>query len=146
MRCLCGFRALVCLALAVPGLACDRVPADSSPAESRAEPSASAARLDFKSAEYHAVFLMNGQGLIGKIEPAEGPFLVLTDTYYVQSRVDPQTKQSSNFLVKRGNEWHGPERMFLNTAHVVLIEPVSPESSAAQTIRKIKSAAGPAPK
>lgn len=94
------------------------------------------ATLDLGS-EYHAVFLINGQGLIAKIQSVDGAFLVLTDAYYVQTRVDPATKRSSNFLVKRGNEWHGPERMFLNRQHVVLIEPVSATSSAAQTIERM---------
>jgi hypothetical protein len=59
--------------------------------------------------------------------------------YYIQSQVNPDTKAVSNTLVRRGNEWHGPDRMLLNERHVVLIEPVGTGSKVAQLIAADKN-------
>lgn len=48
-------------------------------------------------------------------------------------------------LVKRGSEWHGPDFMRTNARHVVLIEPVAPDSRVAQLIREAKAPAATAP-
>src|SRR5208337_1886790 len=45
-----------------------------------------------------------------------------------------------NILVKRGNEWHGPEYMYVNASHIVVMEPVSPTSRMAQLIKEAKTA------
>jgi len=45
----------------------------------------------------------------------------LTEVYYVHSQVNQDTKQVSNTLIRRGKEWHSPERMILNGAHIVLV-------------------------
>ena len=36
------------------------------------------------------------------------PNPVLMDVFYIVTQTDAQTKQSSNVLVKRGREFHGP--------------------------------------
>jgi hypothetical protein len=59
---------------------------------------------------------------------------VLHDVYYVQSNVDQQTKEVSNVLVKRGKEWHGPDRMIISERSIVFVEPVGPDSKVAQLI------------
>ena len=64
---------------------------------------------------------------------------MLRDVYYVQSATDPQTKQVSNILVKRGKEWHAPDRMILNSNMIVLVEPVNPTSRVAQLITQAKN-------
>ena len=58
--------------------------------------------------------------------------------YYVQSNVDQQTKAVSNVLVKRGREWHGPDRMILNAKSIVFVEPVGGDSKVAQLIADSK--------
>ena len=88
---------------------------------------------------YAAVLLDNGQVYYGKLANAGSSFPELTDVYYVQSQVNSDTKAVSNTLVRRGNEWHGPDRMFLNERHVVLIEPVGTASKVAQLIEADKN-------
>ena len=40
--------------------------------------------------------------------------------------------------MRRGNEFHGPDRMFLNEHHIVLIEPVGEKSDVAKLIEADK--------
>jgi hypothetical protein len=90
---------------------------------------------------YQAVFLDSGQAYFGKLESLGtpwSPYVVLTEVYYVQSVTNPETKQTNNILVKRGKEWHGPDRMIINTRHLVLVEPVSESSKVAQLINELK--------
>jgi hypothetical protein len=89
--------------------------------------------------EYQAVFLDNGQAFFGKLEDAGSPFLMLRDVFYVQQKADPQKKEVKNLLVKRGGEWHTPDFMRINARHVVLIEPVSPDSRVAQLIKEAQA-------
>src|SRR5258708_1182534 len=91
---------------------------------------------------YAAILLDNGQVYYGKLVNAGSRFPELTDVYYVQSQVNPDTKAVSNTLVRRGNEWHGPDRMLLNERHVVLIEPVGTGSKVAQLISRQEQALG----
>lgn len=90
------------------------------------------------STPYAAVLLDTGQLYYGKLTDAGSVFPELTDVYYIQSSVNQETKAVSNVLVRRGNEWHGPDRMFLNERHVVLIEPVGTNSKVAQLIEADK--------
>ena len=83
---------------------------------------------------YQAVLLSNGSAYFGRLKGLGTPFPVLTEVYYVQSHEDPQTKQVTNILVRRGKEWHGPDRMILNANMIVLVEPVNPSSRVAQLI------------
>jgi hypothetical protein len=88
---------------------------------------------------YAAILLDNGQVYYGKLTNAGAEFPELTDVYYVQSQVNSDTKAVSNILVRRGNEWHGPDRMFLNERHITLIEPVGTGSKVAQLIEADKA-------
>ena len=83
------------------------------------------------STPYQAVLLSNGSAYFGKLEGLGTPFPVLRDVFYVQSAQDPNTKQVSNILVKRGKEWHAPDRMILNSNMIVLVEPVNTASRVA---------------
>jgi len=87
---------------------------------------------------YSAVLLDTGQLYYGKLVNAGSKFPELTDVYYIQSQVNQETKAVSSVLVRRGNEWHGPDRMFLNERHIVLIEPVGTSSKVAQLIEDDK--------
>ena len=91
------------------------------------------------STPYQAVLLTNGSAYFGHLEGLGTPFPILTEVFYVQSSQDPQTKQVSNILVKRGKEWHAPDRMILNSNMIVLVEPVSPGSRVAQLIAQAKN-------
>jgi len=86
------------------------------------------------STPYHAVLLASGQAFFGRIESLQPDYVVLQEVFYIQSRTNPETKQVSNILVKRGQEWHSPDRMILSKRHVMLIEPVTESSQVAKLI------------
>ena len=88
---------------------------------------------------YSAVLLDNNQVYFGKLDKAGSRFPVLTDVYYIQSQANQETKAVTNILVRRGSEWHGPDRMILNARHILLIEPVGPKSKVAQLIEEDKN-------
>ena len=83
---------------------------------------------------YQAVLLSNGSVYFGKLAGYGGPAPVLTQVYYIVSQANPDTKQVSNILVKRGKELHAPDRMYLNPRQIVFVEPVGPNSQVAQKI------------
>ncbi len=74
----------------------------------------------------------------GRLEKLGSAYPVLTEVYYVQTQVNPEAKQVANTLVKRGKEWHAPERMILNASHILLVEPVTPDSTVAKLIDELK--------
>jgi hypothetical protein len=86
---------------------------------------------------YTAVLLDNGQVYYGKLANAGSEFPELTDVYNIQSQVNQDTKAASNVLVRRGNEWHAPDRM--NQRHIILIELVGTNSKVAQLIEADKN-------
>lgn len=86
------------------------------------------------STPFQAVLLDTGQVYYGKIEALDSPYPVLRDVYYVQSSTDPNTKQTTNVLIRRGKEWHGPEFTVLNARHIAMVEPVGPTSKVAELI------------
>ena len=83
---------------------------------------------------YQAVLLSNGSVYFGKLQDYGGRFPVLTDVFYIQSSVNPDTKQTVNVLVKRGKELHSPDRMYLNPSQIILVEPVGANSKVMQLI------------
>ena len=88
---------------------------------------------------YQAVLLSNGNVYFGRLKDYGGRFPVLTDVFYIQSSVNAQTKQTVNVLVKRGQELHSPDRMYLNPSQIILVEPVGPNSKVAQLIYEQKT-------
>ncbi len=108
-------------------------------AEANTREAPAAAKVDFPSASgYHAVFMPN-LVLFGSLEGIGTKHPVLTDVYYVRQEMDPKTKEVSNKLIKRGNEWHGPDRMLLNADQILFIEPVNSQSRVATLIRELKN-------
>jgi hypothetical protein len=86
------------------------------------------------STPYQAVLLTNGAVYFGHLQGYGGPTPVLTDVYYIVSQTNPETKQASNVLVKRGKELHEPDRMYLNPNQLLFVEPVGVNSKVAQLI------------
>jgi hypothetical protein len=86
---------------------------------------------------YTAVFLTNGQVFFGKLENLGSPYPVLTSVYYVQTQMNQETKEVKNTLLKRGSEWHGPDRMVLNAQHILFMEPVTAKSTVATLIEEL---------
>jgi hypothetical protein len=89
-------------------------------------------------ATYHAVVLTNGQVFFARVEQLGSPYSVLTDIYYLQRRVDAEARQASPSLVKTSTEMHEPDRMFVNSRHILFIEPVSGESQIAKLIEQMR--------
>ncbi len=83
---------------------------------------------------YQAVLLSNNSVYYGKLAGYGTSNPILTDVYYIVTQNNPETKQVTNVLVKRGKELHGPDRMYLNPNSIVLVEPVSADSKVAQLI------------
>jgi hypothetical protein len=83
---------------------------------------------------YQAVLLINGAVYYGKLSGYGTRFPVLTDVFYIVSKTDPDSKQVTNVLVKRGKELHEPDRMYLNSSQIVFVEPVGADSKVAQLI------------
>ena len=84
--------------------------------------------------EYQAVFLSNGQIFFGKLEDPMAPYPTLKNVFIVERRIHPETKQAVNIIVKRGNELHSPDVTYINSRHIVVIEPVLPNSRVAQLL------------
>lgn len=91
------------------------------------------------SVEYQAVFMDNGQVFFGKMERAGSPYPLLRDVYYIGRQASPDGKEVKNILIKRGNEWHAPDYMYINSSHIVVIEPVAANSRVAQLIKDAKN-------
>jgi hypothetical protein len=86
---------------------------------------------------YQFVVFTNNVSYFGKLEGFGGPHPVLRDVYYIVTKIDPQTKQPNNILVKRGKESHEPDRMYINPNQILIVEPVNPESKVAQLIQEL---------
>lgn len=89
--------------------------------------------------EYQFVVLTNGLMYYGKMAGLETGFPVLTDIHYVQSATDEKTKQVTNILRKRGQEWHRPDRMILNAQHIIFMESVDSKSKVYTLIQELKN-------
>ena len=83
---------------------------------------------------YQAVLLSNNSVYFGKLAGFGTASPVLTDVFYIVSQTNPETKQVTNVLVKRGKELHGPDRMYLTANSIVFVEPVGADSKVAQLI------------
>jgi hypothetical protein len=83
---------------------------------------------------YQAVQLNNGSAYFCRVEGLGTQYPVLKELYFIQSQQNPVTKQMTNTLLKRGNEWWQPDRMIVNANDIVSIEPVNPNSRVAELI------------
>jgi len=90
------------------------------------------------STPYQAVLLTNGSVYFGHLQDYDTGHPVLTDVFYVVSQTNPETKQVTNSLVKRGKELHEPDRMFLNANQIIFVESVGPNSKVAHLIAEQK--------
>jgi len=96
--------------------------------------------------EYQAVFMDNGQVFFGRVQKSGPSFLTLRDVFYIQRQASKDGKEEPRaVLLKRGSEWHGPDSMLINLEHVVLIEPVAPDSRVFQLIMQAQRPPAPPP-
>jgi hypothetical protein len=87
---------------------------------------------------YQAILLSNNSVYFGQLQGYGTPHPMLNDVYYIVSQQNPETKETSNILVKRGKELHAPDRMYLNPNQIVFVEPVGTNSKVAQLIEQAK--------
>jgi len=87
---------------------------------------------------YHMIMLSNGTAYYGQVEKSTPGHVILSQTYYVQQQVNQKTRERSSLLIKRGKEWHQPDRMLINRDHIVLMEPVYPDSQVSELIIQAK--------
>lgn len=85
---------------------------------------------------YQAVLLTNGSVYFGKLQGYGSSAPELTQVYYVVSQTNPETKQVTNSLIRRGQELHKPDRMYLNPRQILFVEPVGTDSRVAQLIKE----------
>ena len=116
----------IVVALAAGGGACEKV-----------------SRSPSLSTPYQAIVLTNGQVYFGKLEKLGAQFPTLHDVYYIQSQQNPETRQISSSLVKRGRELHGPDHMIINAQHILFIEPVRPDSQLGKLMEEARKQAAP---
>jgi hypothetical protein len=90
------------------------------------------------STPFQAVLLTNGSVYFGHLQGYGSRQPVLSEVYYVVTQTNPETKQSTNVLIKRGKELHEPDRMYLNPQQILFVEPVGPNSKVAQLIAQAK--------
>ena len=88
------------------------------------------------STPYQAVLLTNGSVYFGKLQGYGSSTPELTQVYYVVSQTNPETKQVTNSLIRRGQELHKPDRMYLNPRQILFVEPVGTDSRVAQLIKE----------
>jgi hypothetical protein len=84
--------------------------------------------------------LDNGQLLFGKLEENSTGYATLRDVFYVQNQVERESGKVSSVLVRRGQESHRPDAMYINARHIVLVESVAPDSPIANLIAQNQSA------
>lgn len=101
----------------------------------------------FTAKGYQSVFLSNGQVYFGKLS-GSGPWLVLSDIYYLQApeplqQTGGERAKDSNQniqLVKLGNELHGPlDAMYIERDQVLFWENLKDDSRVVDAISKYKT-------
>jgi hypothetical protein len=85
---------------------------------------------------FQAILLDSGQVYYGKVEGLGTDFPILREVFYVRQTQDPTTKQVTNVLIRRGQEWHGPDYTVINARHPVMVEPIGASSKVAELIQQ----------
>jgi len=89
--------------------------------------------------EYQAVFMENGQVFFGKLQNAGSPYPLLKSVFYIRQQVNPETKELRQVLLRRANELHKPDQMYINAGHIAIIEPVAADSQVARLIKEAEA-------
>ena len=75
----------------------------------------------------------------GKLDRLDGERQVMTEVYYIRSHIDPQTQETRNILLRRGSEWHAPNKTILYGRHIVMVEPLTPGAKVVELIAEPKN-------
>jgi len=89
-------------------------------------------------AQYHAVFLTNGQTYFGRYYDRVGAYAKIEDVYYLQqvTSSDPNATPDTR-LLRRGRELHEPaSRMLIPKSAILFVEDLSDASPIAQFMRQ----------
>lgn len=89
---------------------------------------------------FQAVQLIGGQVYYGKLSAANTPYPVLTDVYVVSRQENQQTHEVNASLVRVSKSPNAPDRIILNSRHIVLIEPVASDSQIGKAIAQDQTA------
>lgn len=97
----------------------------------------------FKTGNWQAVFLTNGQVYFGHMDSLNSQFINLTEIYYLQVQKPIQPKSTDDqgklSLIKLGNEIHGPtDAMKINRDQVLFVEDLGEEGKVMQAIKRYK--------
>lgn len=93
--------------------------------------------------KYQAVFLTNGQSYFGKLQPAGGSYMELTNIFYLQTKATDTTAAQQATpdttaqvqLVKLGDEIHGPsDQMIIDKSQILFFENLKSDGKVAQSI------------
>ncbi|MBP9771994.1 MAG: hypothetical protein KBD16_03680 [Candidatus Pacebacteria bacterium] len=85
--------------------------------------------------EYQAVLLTTGDVYFAKVSDGFGHYLTLRDIYYPQVNQAEGVQSPDIQLIKFGNEIHRPQsEIKVNREHVIMIQPLSPDSPVISTI------------
>lgn len=87
---------------------------------------------------YEAILLDNGTVYYAHVDEIGDAFTRVHDVYYMQNQIDTATKQTRVVLVRRGSEWHSPDRGMIASRHIVMIEPVGTKSRLADWIAALE--------
>ncbi len=89
--------------------------------------------------DYQAVFMDTGQVFFGKLENTGSDYPVLKNVFYIRQQTSPETKEVKSVLIRRGSEWHAPDRMIIKARHIAAIEPVGADSQVAKLIKEAEA-------
>ncbi len=89
-------------------------------------------------AEFHAVVLTTGQVYYGRMGGSDNGFVVLTDVHYIIGQQAQEDEGPKGSLIRRGRELHGPNKTLVNRNHVLMIEPVTPDSRVGKLIQEAR--------
>lgn len=95
----------------------------------------------FKTGNWQAVFLSNGQVYFGHLGGLNSQFVDLNEIYYLQVQKPIQPKSDSDTgkltLVKLGNELHGPvDKMSINRDQILFVEDMKEDGKVVQAIKR----------
>src|SRR5262245_25173011 len=79
-------------------------------------------------ARYHAVMLVNGTMLYGRMDHLGSDHPVLRDVFSVRQESDSRTQVQQYVLVNHKDERNGADQMIFPVTSIVFIEPVRPDS------------------
>ena len=89
---------------------------------------------------FQAVQLIGGQVYYGKLSGANTTYPVIQNAYVITRQENPQTHEVTASLIRVSKSPNAPNRITINTRHIVLIEPVATDSQIGKAIAQDQAA------